>query len=186
MGDNEMKEMDIGKAFTFLESGPVILVTTFDGKNNNIMTISWHMIMDFSPHIALSTGAWNTSFEVMMKTKECVIAVPGVNLIETAIGIGTVHGTDVDKFDKFSLTSLAAKTVKAPLIKECLKCVECKVIDYVEKHGLVILSGERAWINETAVEQRTFHAVGNGTFLVDGEKMEYQAMMRNRLPDGVF
>jgi flavin reductase (DIM6/NTAB) family NADH-FMN oxidoreductase RutF len=180
-----MREMDLGKAFTFLESGPVILVTTFDGKKNNIMTISWHMIMDFSPHIAISTGPWNTSFEVMMRTKECVIAVPGVNLIEAAIGIGTVNGDIVDKFDKFSLTSLAAKTVKAPLIKECLKCIECKVIDYVEKHGLVILSGERAWINERAVEQRTFHAVGDGTFIVDGEMMEYRAMMGNRLPPGV-
>jgi flavin reductase (DIM6/NTAB) family NADH-FMN oxidoreductase RutF len=180
-----MKEVDIGQAFTFLESGPVILVTTFDGKKNNIMTISWHMIMDFSPHIAISTGPWNTSFEVMMKTKECVIAVPGVNLIEDAIGIGTVNGTIVDKFDKFSLTPLAAKTVKAPLIEECLKCIECRVIDYVDKYGLVILSGEKAWINETAIEQRTFHAVGNGTFLVDGETLEYKTMMGNRLPKWV-
>ncbi|MCE5344780.1 MAG: hypothetical protein LLG13_00645 [Bacteroidales bacterium] len=42
-----------------LEPGPVILVSTTTGGKNNIMTISWHMVMDFTPQFALVTGAWN-------------------------------------------------------------------------------------------------------------------------------
>lgn len=34
-----MKKMKLSKAFTLMESGPVVLVTTNDGKKNNIMTI---------------------------------------------------------------------------------------------------------------------------------------------------
>ena len=34
-----MRKMKINKAFTLMESGPVVLVTTNDGKKNNIMTI---------------------------------------------------------------------------------------------------------------------------------------------------
>jgi flavin reductase (DIM6/NTAB) family NADH-FMN oxidoreductase RutF len=51
-----MRRLDLRKAFTLIEPGPVVLVTTFDGKKNNIMTISWTMVVDFSPHFAMTTG----------------------------------------------------------------------------------------------------------------------------------
>ena len=45
-----------------MEPGPVVLVTTNDGKQDNIMTISWTMVLDFTPVFALTTGEWNYSF----------------------------------------------------------------------------------------------------------------------------
>jgi len=48
-----MKRMQISKAFTLMESGPVVLVTTSDGEKNNIMTISWTMVVDFTPLFAM-------------------------------------------------------------------------------------------------------------------------------------
>ena len=44
-----MRKMRISKAFTLMESGPVVLITTHDGKKHNIMTISWTMVVDFTP-----------------------------------------------------------------------------------------------------------------------------------------
>jgi flavin reductase (DIM6/NTAB) family NADH-FMN oxidoreductase RutF len=35
-----MKQLKISKAFMLMESGPVVLITTNDGKKDNIMTIS--------------------------------------------------------------------------------------------------------------------------------------------------
>ena len=57
-----MKTGNIKRAFTYLESGSVMLVTTNDGTKDNVMTISWQMVMDFTPHIAITTGSWNESF----------------------------------------------------------------------------------------------------------------------------
>ncbi|MFA5617102.1 MAG: hypothetical protein WDK95_09615 [Syntrophorhabdaceae bacterium] len=51
-----MEELAINKAFTLLEPGPVVLVTTNDGKKDNIMTISWTMVLDFTPVFAITTG----------------------------------------------------------------------------------------------------------------------------------
>lgn len=51
-----MKKMPNSKAFTLMESGPVVLITTNDGKKSNIMTISWTMFMDFSPMLTITTG----------------------------------------------------------------------------------------------------------------------------------
>ncbi len=50
-----MKTLPLAKAFMLLEPGPVILVTTADRGKRNVMTISWHMVMDFTPRFALSS-----------------------------------------------------------------------------------------------------------------------------------
>jgi len=47
-----MVELSIEKAFMFIEPGPVLLLTTNDDGKNNIMTLSWHMVMNFTPRIA--------------------------------------------------------------------------------------------------------------------------------------
>lgn len=36
-----LKETDIEKSLYYMEPGPVVLVTSFDGKKKNVMTISW-------------------------------------------------------------------------------------------------------------------------------------------------
>jgi flavin reductase (DIM6/NTAB) family NADH-FMN oxidoreductase RutF len=75
-----MKTIPMIKSFTLIEPGPVILVTTSDGEKNNIMTISWTMVMDFSPRFAITTGPWNYSYKALRNSKECVIAIPTVDL----------------------------------------------------------------------------------------------------------
>src|SRR4030043_2072558 len=122
-----MKKLQINRAFTLMESGPVVLVTTNDGKKNNIMTISWTMVMGFTPIFAITTGPWNYSFAALCKTKECVISIPTVDMLDKVIGIGTCSGADTDKFEKFMLTPLKGENVKAPLIRECLANIECKL-----------------------------------------------------------
>ena len=180
-----MKKLQLSKAFTLLEPGPVVLVTTHDGKKNNVMTISWTMVVDFTPVFAITTGPWNHSFAALRKTRQCVIAIPTVDLLDKVVGIGTCSGTDTDKFEKFALTPVPGKHVKAPLIKECLANIECKVIDFNRKHSIVILEGVAAYIDAARKERRMLHAVGDGTFIADGRKLDRRKMMRSKLPTGV-
>ncbi len=180
-----MRQLKLSKAFTLMEPGPVVLVTTHDGKKNNIMTISWTMVMDFTPVFAIVTGAWNHSFAALRKSRECVIAIPTVDMLDKVVGIGTCSGADTDKFARFGLTPVQGKVVGAPLIGECLANIECKVIDMVAKHNIVALEGVAACIDPARKEQRTLHAVGDGTFVVDGRKVDRRKMMASRLPDGV-
>jgi flavin reductase (DIM6/NTAB) family NADH-FMN oxidoreductase RutF len=93
-----MRKIPLSKAFTLMEPGPVVLVTTHDGARANIMTISWTMVMDFTPVFAITTGAWNHSFAALRKTRECVIAIPTVDLLDKVVRIGTCSGADTDKF----------------------------------------------------------------------------------------
>ena len=177
-----LKEYPLNRVFTLLEPGPVLLVATADGRRKNIMTITWSMAMSFSPTFGIVTGAWNHSFETMMKTRQCVVAIPSVALIEKVIGVGTCSGTDTDKFRKYSLTAKKAAKVKAPLIEECLFNMECVVSDYIDNHGIIILECLKAWVNENLSERRTIHAIGDGTFVADGELFDMRRQMASKLP----
>lgn len=178
-------ELPIKKAFMLIEPGPVILVATHDRGKNNIMTISWHMVTDFTPRIALTTGPWNHSFRALVDTKECVLAIPTVDMAEKVVAIGDCSGAQVDKFKKFGLTPLPAATVKAPLISECLACLECRIIDHIEARDIFILEAAKAWIDRERKERRTFHANGDGTFAADGESIDLRHLMEDKLPPGV-
>ena len=180
-----MRRFNLNQAFTLIEPGPVALVTTHDGTTNNIMTISWTMVIDFKPIFAITTGEWNHSFAALRKTRECVIAIPDVDMLDQVVGIGTCSGVDTDKFAKFDLTPVKAQCVKAPLIKECLANLECKVIDMIPKYNLLILEAVAAYVDVAFREKHMLHAVGDGTFIVDGRKIDRRKMMASKLPSGV-
>lgn len=168
-----------------MESGPVVLVATYDGKKNNVMTISWTMVLDFKPTFAIATGEWNYSFAALRNTRECVISIPTVDMLNKVVGIGTCSGADTDKFEKFRLTPVKGKEVKAPLIKECLANIECKVVDIVKKHNIVVLDAVAAYFDTSRKEKRTIHAVGDGTFIVDGRRLNRKKLMAAKIPKGL-
>jgi len=172
-------EFPLSKAFQLIEPGPVVLVTTAHLEKANVMTMSWHMVMEFTPQIGCIIGPWDYSFSALRTTKECVIAIPTVDIAGKTVDIGNCSGKDVDKFKAFELTPVPAKIVKAPLIAECLANIECRVIDdsLVDKYDLFILEGVQAWIDPGRKERRTFHANGDGTFVIDGRTLD----LRNKM-----
>jgi len=180
-----MRRLKLSRAFTLIEPGPVVLVTTCDGSKNNVMTISWTMVLDFTPVFAITTGEWNYSFAALRKTRECVIAIPTVDLLDRVVGSGTCSGADIDKFARFNLTAVPAKAVNAPMIKECLANIECKVVDLVHKRNIVVLEAVAAYVDSSRKEKRTIHAVGDGTFIVDGRRLDRRKMMAPKLPAGL-
>ena len=180
-----MRELKLNRAFTLIEPGPVVLVTTHHRSKSNIMTISWTMVLDFTPVFAITTGAWNYSWTALEETRECVIAVPAVDMLDKVVGIGTCSGADTDKFEKFRLTAKRGKLVSAPLVKECLANIECRVIDIITKHNIVVLEAIAAHIDSKRKERRMLHAVGDGTFIVDGRRIDRRKQMAAKLPEGL-
>ncbi len=179
-----LKRLALTKVFTLIEPGPVLLVSTCAGDVPNLMTITWSTVMSFSS-FAIVTGPWNHSYAALRETGECVVAVPGADLREKVVGIGMCSGADTDKFRRFHLTPLPAKTVRAPLVAECLANVECQVDAFLPEFGLFVLSPRRAWTNPERRERRTFHANGDGTFVLDGRTVSLRQEMAAKIPPGV-
>jgi flavin reductase (DIM6/NTAB) family NADH-FMN oxidoreductase RutF len=177
-----LKNLPLEKVYQFLEPGPVVLVTTAAPKAKpNIMTMSWHMMMEFEPPlIGCVISGGNYSFAALTKTKECVIAIPDIDLAEVTTAIGNCTGRSVDKFDKFHLTAAAGNEVAAPLIAECFVNLECRVVDtrFMNKYNMFVLECVAAWIDPAKAKAKTIHHRGYGEFSVDGEIIKLKSKMR--------
>lgn len=180
-----MRELELNRAFTLIEPGPVTMITTSDKGRHNIMTLTWHVVLEFEGRFAIMTGPWNYSYHALMKNKECVINIPPIELIEKTIGVGTTSGSDTDKFVRFGLTPRHSELIAPPAIEECIAGIECRVTDHIEKYDLIILDAVRAWAVPGYKDRRMFHYRGDGTFIADGEHFDYRKEMRSKLAPGV-
>jgi flavin reductase (DIM6/NTAB) family NADH-FMN oxidoreductase RutF len=172
------KKLALGKVYQLLEPGPVVLLTTARKGRANVMAMSWHMMMEFEPPlVACLVSGNNHSFAALRATKECVIAVPAAGLASKVVAVGNCSGRDVDKFEKFGLTPVAAERVTPPLVAECFANLECKVVDtsLVNRYNLFILEVVKAWIDPAQKNPKTIHHHGYGRFAVDGEMITLQS-----------
>lgn len=175
-----MKPLPLDKVYQLIEPGPVVLLTTaFDGEPN-VMTMSWHMMMEFvPPRIGCIVSSADHSFTALTKTGECAIAIPSAEMAEQVVAIGNCSGRDTDKFAEIGLTALPAEEVSAPLIGECFANLECRVVDrdFVERHNMFVLEVVKAWHDPQQVAPKTLHHKGYGTFVIDGEEITLASEM---------
>jgi flavin reductase (DIM6/NTAB) family NADH-FMN oxidoreductase RutF len=176
-----MKHLPLSKVYQLLEPGPVVLLTTAHKGRANVMTLSWHMMVEFEPPlVACVVSDADYSFGALRATKECVIAIPALELAPKVVKIGNCSGRDVEKFESFGLTPVPAERVAPPLIAECFANLECKVADnrLVSKYNLFVLEVLKAWINPAQQKSKTIHHHGYGRFVVDGETITLKSRMR--------
>ncbi len=158
----------------FIEPGPIVLVSSHWKGKNNIMTMGWHMVMEYS---TIGCFIWdqNHSFEMIRRSRECVINVPTYDIIRKVIAIGNSTGSEIDKFGEFGLTPEKAGEVKAPLIKECYANFECKLVDtsLIRKYSLFVFDVVKAHAATSPRFPRTIHYRGDGRFMVSGKEVNY-------------
>lgn len=165
----------------FLEPGPIVLVSSRYKGEQNIMTMGWYTLMQFTPSLlGCFIVGYNHSFEMIRKSKECVINLPTRELLQEVIGIGNCHGSVVDKFEKFELTPVKGDYVDAPLIKECYGNFECKVHDtrLLADYSFFILEIVKAHVPDQPQYPETVHYTGDGTFMISGDHVGFPEKFR--------
>jgi len=175
-----MRNLPLSKVYQLLEPGPVVLLTTAHKGRANVMAMSWHMMVEFTPPlVACVVSSADYSFAALRSTKECVIAIPSRKLARKVVGIGNCSGRDVDKFKRFSLTAAPAKQVAAPLVAECFANLECKVVNarLVNEYNLFVLEVVKASVDAAQKNPKTIHHHGYGEFIVDGRKIKLKSQM---------
>ncbi len=171
----------LSEVYRLLEPGPVVLLTTTLSGKANIMTMSWHTMMEFEPPlIGCVISDKDYTYNILQVTKECVINIPTVEMAEQVVGCGNTSGEKIDKFKLFNLTPTTATFVQAPLVNECYANIECKVIntEMVSQYGFFILEALRAWINPSNKYPRTIHHFGKGNFMVAGKTIKLPSNMK--------
>ncbi len=175
------KIFPLEKVYALLEPGPVIMVSTALKGRPNIMTMSWHTMIDFVPPlVGCVISDRNYTFDILKRTGECVINIPTAELAKKAVGCGNASGRTVDKFKAFGLTPVKASRVKAPMIGECYASLECKVVNkkMVNAYDLFILEVVRAWVDPRKKDPRTIHHRGKDVFMLSGKTLRVPSQMK--------
>jgi len=175
------KSFPLSRVYTLLEPGPVVLVTTALKGQANIMTLSWHTMMEFEPPlVGCVMSNRNFSHGMLRASRECVINIPTVNLAAKVTGCGNTSGRRVDKFQAFGLTGAPASLVGAPLIAECYANLECRVVDtkLAARYNFFVLEVLKAWIDPARKHPRTIHHMGRGAFMVAGRTIKLPSRMK--------
>jgi flavin reductase (DIM6/NTAB) family NADH-FMN oxidoreductase RutF len=187
MPNYEKVDFPVSNVRRFLEPGPIVLVSSAHKGETNIMTMGWHMVMEFSPSLLCCLiSAGNHSFHLIRHSRECVINLPTAELAPTVVKIGNCSGSEVDKFEKFGLTPKPAAEVSAPLIDECYANFECKLADagWVKKYNMFAFEVVKAHVASSPKTPKTIHYRGDGEFMISGsETRKWRKLFRQGMLD---
>ena len=175
------RSLALSKVYRLLEPGPVVLLTTMHNGRPNVVTMSWHTMMEFEPPlVGCVVSNRNRSFAALKSARECVIAVPTVELAAAVVRCGNTSGAKIDKFAAFGLTPAAARDVRAPLVEECYANLECRVVDtrLVSRYSFFVIEVVKAWIDPSVKDARTIHHRGMGRFMVAGKTIKLPSRMK--------
>ncbi len=175
------RALPLARVYGLLETGPVVLLTTLHKKRANVMTMSWHTMMEFEPPlVGCVISARNFSYTALSRTRQCVLNIPTRQIASAVVGCGNTSGRKIDKFAKFGLTPIAASTVDPPLLAECYANLECRVADrrLQNRYNFFVLEVLRAWIVPSVRQPRTLHHQGRGSFMIAGETIKLPSRMR--------
>ena len=168
----------LSRVYGLLEPGPVVLLATARCDRPNVMSMSWHTMLEFEPPlVGCVVSGHNFSFTALRATRECTINIPGAEMARTVVRCGNTSGRRTDKFKAFGLTALAASQVEPPLIEQCHANLECRVVDtrLVNRYNFFVLEVVAAWIDPTRRDARTLHHRGWGAFMVAGDTMRLRS-----------
>ncbi|KAJ5182517.1 hypothetical protein N7492_000133 [Penicillium capsulatum] len=169
--------------YRLIEPGPVLLVTTgsLEKQTHNVMTIGFHMMMQHdTPLIGITLGPWDASFHALRRQRECVLAVPSIEIAEKVVDIGNCSSSDsvTSKWERFGLEAVPAEKVQAPLVggPHIIANIECVVEDtaLVNKYSMWVLRAVRAWKGSAGT---MFHHRGQGVMVADGEVVDLKDRM---------
>ncbi|MBS7632436.1 flavin reductase family protein [Candidatus Bathyarchaeota archaeon] len=123
------KSISVSSSYRLLHPMHTVLVTCA-GKTGkaNIITLAWAMPTSIDPPlVAISIAPARFSHELIEETKEFIVNIPTMDILNETFACGRTSGRVHDKFKETGLTPLPARKVKAPIIGECVAHLECRL-----------------------------------------------------------
>jgi flavin reductase (DIM6/NTAB) family NADH-FMN oxidoreductase RutF len=134
-------EIPIEFSTRLINHGPMVLVSTGFKEERDVAPFSWVMPASQNPRLfALAVVPKRYTYNLIEKSREFILNIPGVHQKELVMQCGKVSGRDVDKFDELKIKTLKASKVAAPIIEECIAHLECTLAgEYVAGDHKIIL-----------------------------------------------
>ena len=189
-----VKAVPLPQACRLLNTGATVLVSSSHAGKRNLMAASWNMPVDFDPpKLAVIVDRTTFTRTLIEASGEFALCIPPLKLADLTFTVGSCSGKDLaeDKFTRFAIPTAPASCVAAPLVRDCVAWLECRLIREEraqQAYDLLVGDVVRAWADERAFadgryrpvheippELRTIHHLGAGQFVVPGQQVQAQA-----------
>jgi flavin reductase (DIM6/NTAB) family NADH-FMN oxidoreductase RutF len=113
-----------------LEKPGLLLVSTSNEGESNVMTIGWGLIGVFwrMPVFMVAVRPSRYTHRFIEESNEFTVNVPDDGMDDIVEYCGEVSGRKHNKFEECMLSLLKARKVNVPVIKECKLHYECEVV----------------------------------------------------------
>ncbi len=120
------------KGSALLAPVPPTLITCQHEEKKNIFTVAWTGIVCTRPAMTyISVRPERYSYDIIKNSESFVINLATTELVRAVDFCGVRSGKDVDKFEKFGLTTSPAKSVDAQTLDQSPINIECKVTQII-------------------------------------------------------
>jgi flavin reductase (DIM6/NTAB) family NADH-FMN oxidoreductase RutF len=120
----------------------VVLLTAAAGGRRDVMTATASFVAEDRPLLVVSLARHLLSHELVNESGAFVLNVASRDQARLAGQVGSVHGKDVDKFDRFGLVTLPAQRISAPRLAGSYAFLECRVVDSLPTTGNTVFVAE--------------------------------------------
>lgn len=119
------------------------IVTVHSEGKNNAMTAAWHSPISHTPPLfGVSLAPKRYTYKLIQKSKEFGINFMPFERAALAVSIGSVSGTEINKFEKFGIATEKPIKTSTPILKDAYAAYECRLIDGREYGDHIWLVGE--------------------------------------------
>lgn len=170
------RSLDAGRVARLMNHGPTVLASARHEGRSNLITLAWTTPVSIDPPmVAIAVAPARFTHDLIARSREFVVNIPGSHLLPAVWFCGTVSGRDCDKFAGAGLNESTAAVLAAPLVTECFGHVECSVVDAPTAGDHTIFIGEvvAASVDQDALDGHlsarepydTLHHLGGTQFL---------------------
>ena len=113
------------------------------GERINFMAASWVTpVAEEPPRVAVAIGTDSFTHELIKRYKEFTVNVLPLELLDALYLLGCVSGRDRDKLAAAGLSAEKGEKVEAPVLKEAIGVLECRVVAEVESEDTTLFIGD--------------------------------------------
>ncbi|MFW6189019.1 MAG: flavin reductase family protein [Planctomycetota bacterium] len=161
---------DLPETIERMRTDGLLLTSVGADGRPNVMTIGWGNpgIIWGRPIFTVYVRPSRYTFGNIQQTGQFAVCVPTADMGDECMLCGSKSGRDTDKFAEAGLTAAEAQTVDAPLIEQCLRFYECRVVSV----GDVVDAAVDAEIRKGCYPEGDFHRIYFGRVLRASERVE--------------
>ncbi len=144
------------KPGTLMAPLPVYLAGCGNMDAPNLITVAWCGIVNSEPPMAyISVRPSRHSYHLIKESGCFTLNAVSRDMVRKTDSCGVYSGAKVNKFEKFSLTPVAADEVDAPIVAESPLALECKVKQIIPlgSHDLFLADIVAVQVEESLINE---------------------------------